>query len=179
MSQETIPTGRDTKAPQADGVPSEKPAAAAPSEKVQLFEVAATWTGDAMGCGEIRVAGLSLGVPIGGSKELGGCGKGANPEELLLSAVGACFINTWAIFIQKLQLDYPDPALRVTGELAKDPAGGYRMTKATVFARVPAALLSSQREKVEKTLSLAEKYCITTKVAKAAMPLEVRIEEIG
>ncbi len=31
---------------------------------------------------------------------------------------------------------------------------------------------------IQKTLQLAEKYCIISKVAKAAMPVDVAIEEV-
>jgi osmotically inducible protein OsmC len=180
MSQETIPTGKDAKAAQADGEPprqtGEKAAPAASAETLP-FRVSVSWSGDGSGWGEARVAGLAFTIPIGGAKELGGGGKGANPEELLLAAIGSCFVTTWAIFLKKLQLDYSEPAVGVDGELQKDPAGGYRMTRTRISARVPASLLANEREKVEKTLALAEKYCIISKVARQAMPLEVRIEE--
>jgi len=198
MSEETIPTGKDAKVPQADGVPSERPPeppasrpaeepaptpaaqekpAPTPAAQKLPFQVAVTWSGAATGCGDVRVGG-ALSLPIGGAKELGGCGKGANPEELLLAAVGACFVNTWAIFLGKLQLDYPDPSLRVEGHLEPDAAGGYRMANMRIAARVPAALLAGDRQKVEKTLALSEKYCIISKVVKAALPLSVAIEEV-
>jgi organic hydroperoxide reductase OsmC/OhrA len=95
----------------------------------------------------------------------------------MLGAIAACFINTWAIFIKKLNLAHADLAVRVSGDLGPDPAGGFKLRKATIHAKVPAALLAGQRAQVEKTLSLAEKYCIISKVAKAAMPVEVAIEE--
>ncbi|HEY1434169.1 MAG TPA: hypothetical protein VGG65_02280 [Thermoanaerobaculia bacterium] len=44
--------------------------------------------------------------------------------------------------------------------------------------RVPAALLAAKKAEVEKTLSLAEKYCIISRVVRAAMSLEVAIEEV-
>jgi organic hydroperoxide reductase OsmC/OhrA len=47
-----------------------------------------------------------------------------------------------------------------------------------IRVRVPAALLAADRPKVEKTLQLAEKYCIISKVVRAAMPLEVKIEGV-
>ncbi|MGH9368507.1 MAG: OsmC family protein [Thermoanaerobaculia bacterium] len=147
-------------------------------EEIHHYAVGVIWSGDAKGCGEVTAGGGTVKVPIGGATELGGCGKGANPEELLLAAVGACFVNTWAIFLKKLNLTYAEPALRVTGELGKDPAGGYKMLSAKIHARVPASLLSEKRAEVQKTLQLAEKYCITSKVARAAMPLEVTVEEV-
>ncbi|HEY6066013.1 MAG TPA: OsmC family protein [Thermoanaerobaculia bacterium] len=163
---------------QADGsartASREEPA----GEPEKSFEASAAWTGDATGRGELLLGTDASLIPIAGSPELGGSGGAANPEELLLGAIAACFINTWAIFIAKLQIDYPRPAIRVAGTLGNDPAGGYRMTGVVVRARVPEALLATDRAKVEKTLSLAEKYCIISKVARAAMPLKVEIEPV-
>lgn len=153
-------------------------AAEVAEEKVHLFTVGATWSGDAQGCGTLHLPQGDLSLPIGGSKLLGGCGLGANPEELMLGAIAACFINTWAIFLKKLNLAYAAPAVRVSGELGPDPAGGFKLRKATIHARVPASLLAAQKAQVEKTLSLAEKYCIISKIAKAAMPVGVVVEEV-
>jgi osmotically inducible protein OsmC len=147
------------------------------SDQIHRFDASASWAGDGAGCGEVRVSDGRFGVPIAGATSLGGSGGKANPEELLLAAVGACFANTWAIFLKKLQVPYETPALSVAGELGPDPAGGFRMQKAVVQARVPAALLAADRARIEKTLSLAEKYCIISKVARAAMPLSIEIVE--
>jgi organic hydroperoxide reductase OsmC/OhrA len=152
--------------------------AESPKDEIQRFSVGVTWSGDGKGGGEVSAGGGTVTFPIGGSTELGGCGKGANPEELLLASVGACFVNTWAIFLAKLQVTYREPALRVTGELGRDPAGGFKMLSAKIHARVPSSLMAERKAEVEKTLQLAEKYCITSKVARAAMPLEVVVEEV-
>ena len=144
---------------------------------VHRFTASAVGTGDGTGCGTIRLPQGDLSLPIGGSKALGGCGVGANPEELMLAAVAACFVNTWAIFLAKLKVPYSEPAVEISGDLGPDPSGGFRLFRAVIHARVPAPLLAAQRSQVEKTLSLAEKYCIISKVAKAAMPVEVVIEE--
>ena len=100
-----------------------------------------------------------------------------NPEELLLAALGACFVNTWAIFVKKLNLNHEALALDVSGELGQDPAGGYRMERALIRASVPATLLAENRAGVEKSLALAEKYCIISKVVRASMELRVEIQE--
>ena len=147
-------------------------------EDVHRFQVSAVWSGGGEGSGELRPAtgGAKL-IAISGATVLGGCGGRANPEELLLSALAACFLNTWAIFLKKLNIEYSDPAVRASAEVGKDPAGGFRLQGAKVTARVPAALLQAQRAQVEKTLSLTEKYCIISKAVRAGMPLEVVIEE--
>jgi peroxiredoxin-like protein len=141
------------------------------------FHVVVTWEGDGSGRGAIQ-PGEARTIEIGSSKELDGSGHGTNPEELLLSAVGACFVATWAIFLKKLGIQYSVPSLSLDGSLDKDPAGGFKMTRIEIAARVPAELLASRKVEIEKTLQLAEKYCIISKVARAAMPLEVRIEQV-
>lgn len=183
-----IPSGRNTHESQADGAPAAEGAAASPAPPpgavaaaagdTHTYRVSLTWTGDGMGCGEARVAHEAFAIPIGGGKETGGCGKGANSEEMFLAAVGTCWIGTWAIFLKKLAVPYLDPRIRLTGELGKDPAGGFRMTRTSVFAMVPEALLAEHRPAIEKTVKLAEKYCIISKIAKAAMPVEVFLEGI-
>ena len=147
------------------------------SEQIHRFDASASWKGDGLGSGEVRVSEGKFPVPIAGATVLGGSGGKANPEELLFSAVGACFVNTWAIFLKKLQVPHDAPSVDVAGELEPDPAGGFRLRKAVIRARVPRALLEADRAKIEKTLSLAEKYCIISKVARAAMPLSVEIVE--
>jgi organic hydroperoxide reductase OsmC/OhrA len=143
-----------------------------------LYTASAVWSGDAMGCGTLKLPQGDITLAIGGSKALGGCGLGANPEELMLGAIAVCFVNTWAIFLKKLGVAYAEPAVRVSGTLGPDPAGGLKFQNATIHARVPASLMAGQKAQVEKTLSLAEKYCIISKVAKAAMPVSVVIEEV-
>ena len=148
-------------------------------DEVHRFEVSAVWSGDGAGSGQVQPAtGGAKPIAIAGATVLGGCGGRANPEELLLSALAACFLNTWAIFLKKLQIVYAEPAVRASAEVGKDPAGGFHLQKAKVHARVPASLLDGQRAQVEKTLSLTEKYCIISKAVRAGMPLEVVIEEV-
>lgn len=177
MAETNIPSGKNVGDSQADGSSPAPRREESPPASEHVFHASAVWSGNATGSGELRV-GENAGVAIAGSRELGGSGGAANPEELLLGALAACFINTWAIFLEKLQISYAQPALRVSGTLGKDPAGGFRMTSATVHARVPEVLLATERPKVEKSLALTEKYCIISKVARAAMPVRVEIESV-
>ena len=148
------------------------------NDETHSFRVHARWSGDGAGSGEVTVSDGAFAIPVAGAVSLGGSGGKANPEELLLAAVAACFANTWAIFLKKLGIAYAEPTLRVEGDLGPDPAGGFQMQKIFIHARVPKALLAEQRAPIEKTLQLAEKYCIISKVGRAAMPLTVEIEEI-
>jgi organic hydroperoxide reductase OsmC/OhrA len=149
----------------------------AETDEIHRFEINAAWSGSGAGAGEADVPEGDS-ISFAGAIVLGGSGGKANPEELLLTSLGACFLNTWAIFLEKLGIAYAEPTVRVAGELGKDPAGGYRMQKAVIHARVPASLLVDQKAQVEKTLALAEKYCIISKAVRAAMPLSVEIEGV-
>lgn len=149
----------------------------AETEEIHRFQVNAAWSGDGAGDGEAEVPEGAT-ISFAGARSLGGAGGRANPEELLLTSLGACFLNTWAIFLKKLGIAYAEPTVRLEGELGKDPAGGYRMQKAVIHARVPASLLLDQKAQIEKTLALAEKYCIISKTVRAAMPLSIEIEGV-
>jgi len=146
-------------------------------EQTHRFEIEGSWSGDGVGEGRVRL-GNSVSVPVAGATSLAGAGTGANPEELLLAATAACFLNTWAIFLKKLAIPYSDPSLSAACEVGADPAGGFRVTGVTLRARVPSAVLAANRAQVEKTLSLAEKYCIVSKVVRAGTPMRVEIEEV-
>lgn len=144
-------------------------------EARRQYRAAAVWHGDGTGEGTVEITNSK--IPISGSRDPGVRGAGASPEEILLASLAACFINTWAIFLKKLQVPLDTPALQLTGILGSDPAGGYKMLEATIVAKVPSTLLAERRAEVEKTLALSEKYCIISKVVRAAMPLRVTIEE--
>jgi osmotically inducible protein OsmC len=145
-------------------------------EQTHRFQIDAAWSGDGAGEGRVRL-GNSVSVPVAGATVLAGAGTGTNPEELMLAATAACFLNTWAIFLKKLAIPYAEPSLSAACEVGPDPAGGFRVTGVSLRARVPSAVLAAQRPQVEKTLSLAEKYCIVSKVVRAGVPMKVEIEE--
>ena len=106
---------------------------------------------------------VSFSAPFSGAPSLGGKTGVTNPEELLLGAILACFVQTWAIFLAKLKLPVAHPRVDGVLELDKDPAGGYRVVSVSLSAHVPGDLLASRAEEVGKSLALAEKYCIVSK----------------
>jgi lipoyl-dependent peroxiredoxin len=136
------------------------------------FAIAATWD-PASKEGTLENADGSLRIAHAGAPSLGGKTGAPNPEELLLAAVSSCFVQTWAIFLAKLQLPIERPALDASCEVDKDPAGGFLVTKLNLAPRVPAALWESRRADVEKALSLAERYCIVSKAVKASLALTI------
>ena len=141
-------------------------------EDATTFSISASWDPSARE-GRLANADGALVLAHVGAVALDGKGGGANPEDLLHSAVSACFVQTWAIFVSKLKLPIPLPRLDATADLEKDPAGGYRIARIAVKPLVPAALLSERKADVEKSLSLAEKYCIVSKAVRGSVPISV------
>lgn len=130
-----------------------------------LFAVSSSWDPRARE-GELANGARTFATRFAGAPSLGGKDGLVNPEELLLSAVESCFVQTWAIFLGKLKVPIEKPTLEGRCQVDKDPAGGYRIVKVELFPHVPRELLESRREDVEKTLALAEKYCIVSKVVR-------------
>ena len=129
------------------------------------FTASVTWSKDERS-GELAAGSGLLATPFGGAPSLGGRADRTNPEELLLGALLACFVQTWAIFLAKLRLPLEAPRVDGTLELDADPAGGYRVTRIDLAARVPAELMAERAADVEKSLALAEKYCIVSKAVR-------------
>ncbi len=129
------------------------------------FTATVTWN-PAERSGDLASGSGLLATPFGGAHTLGGRADRTNPEELLLGALVACFVQTWAIFLAKLRVPVESPRVAGTLELGVDPAGGYRVTRVDLAAHVPAALLAEKEADIAKTLQLAEKYCIVSKAVK-------------
>ena len=129
------------------------------------FTATVTWNPEERSGALASGSGL-LATPFGGAHTLGGREDRTNPEELLLGALVACFVQTWAIFLAKLRVPIESPHVDGTVELGVDPAGGYRVTRVDLAAHVPAALLAEKEADIAKTLQLAEKYCIVSKAVK-------------
>jgi osmotically inducible protein OsmC len=130
-----------------------------------FFSVRTTWE-IAKDSGRVRNDGGSFDVEHRGAAAFGGAGGAVNPEELLLSGVSTCFAHTWGIFVKKLGVRLEELRIHATCLVAPDPAGGFRVTEIELFPEVPKAIWESQREKVEKILTLAEKYCIVSKAVR-------------
>lgn len=140
------------------------------------FTASVTWDAAAKS-GDLASGSSLLATTFGGAPSLGGRADRTNPEELLLGALLACFVQTWAIFLAKLRVPVEAPRVDGALELEADPAGGYRVSRIDLRAHVPAALLAEREADVAKTLALAEKYCIVSKAVKGE-GCEVRVTAV-
>jgi osmotically inducible protein OsmC len=138
-----------------------------------LFSLSASWDISASE-GRVGTPEGSLSVPHAGSPSLGGKGGHTNPEELLMAAVSTCFVQTWAIFLAKLKLPVERPEVGGTLTVEKDPAGGFRVAGIELRPRVSSELWENRRADVEKSLTLAEKYCIVSKAVRDGKDFRIK-----
>jgi organic hydroperoxide reductase OsmC/OhrA len=141
--------------------------------EIKRFQVTAGWDAAAKN-GTLDTPDGSLRIVHAGAAGLGGKAGAPNPEELLVSAVSACYVQTWAIFLGKLQVPITKPMVEGECAVETDPGGGFRVTTMVLHPHVPRDLWESRRAEIEKTLSLAEKYCIVSKAVKASLSLTVK-----
>ncbi len=132
-----------------------------------VYRVSSSWT-PAEKQGHLTSGSGTLSTPFGAAPSLGGRADRTNPEELLLAALEACFVQTWAIFLSKLKVPIEKPVLDGRCELEKDPAGGFRVARLLLVPHVAKALWDERHDDIEKTLELAEKYCIVSKAVRGS-----------
>jgi peroxiredoxin-like protein len=77
-----------------------------------------SYQGGRDGCGEIAIAGREL--VFASPSSLGGCGKGTNPEELLLAAMGACYSLTLSIITAKSQPSIASVAVKMEATVVEE-----------------------------------------------------------
>lgn len=127
-----------------------------------VHRVSSSWNPGAQ-AGQLVSGSRTLSTQFSGAPSLGGRADLTNPEELLLSALAACFVQTWAIFLAKLKVPLDRPTVEGKLELEKDPAGGFRVARIDLVPNVPKALWDERGKDIGKTLELAEKYCIVSR----------------
>ena len=92
-----------------------------------FFESRLSWAGSA---GQIQVGGETF--PFSAPASMGGLGVGTNPEELLLSAVGACYTATLSGLLKSAGLPAGSLEVRVEGTVSDHPGPSARVSSLVV-----------------------------------------------
>lgn len=116
-------------------------------------------------------------MEIGAAVEFGGSGQGLNPEEMFVTAINSCLMNTFFYFTQKFKIDILSYNSQASGQLEKQ-SDGFRFTNVEVKAKVQ---LPEEKftEKVQEAGQLAEKYCLVSKSVACSVNYQLEIEIKG
>jgi peroxiredoxin-like protein len=120
------------------------------------FDVQLRWTGTGRdGAGEIRGDGLA--VEYSGPDSMGGRGIGTSPEELLVSAVSACYTATLFAELRRAGLPVDSVAVAASGTVTGFPGrtrfAGIRVNPTILGASV------ERLEKYEHAAEAADRHC--------------------
>jgi peroxiredoxin-like protein len=111
--------------------------------------------------------------------EFNGPGQGTNPEELLTSAIAACYTITFGIIAENRRLPMRDVKVEAVGEV--EQAGAQlRYTAITIKPRI-ALNADATEEHVRMAEDMAHKadgYCIITNAVRERVSIKVEPEII-
>lgn len=143
------------------------------------YPVNVEWKGSREGHGTLEAEISQTKVSLAVGKEFQGTGEGTNPEELLTSAVAACYSITFGILASNRKLPVDSFELKAVGEVEQN--GNSLVFTALVLK--PKIVLSEGADeaayKLAEDLALkAESYCIISNAIrdKVAVSVEPDIE---
>ena len=145
-------------------------------EKVHKFENEVKWTSQRKGVLDFPPGEKPRPqVEVGSPPEFSGHPGVISPEDLLVSSVNTCIMLGFLAFADRMRLDIVSYDSHAEGELdmgIKPPA--FRCVR--VYPRVEMKAGES-REKVERALELARKYCFVSNSMKCEVTVESEIGE--
>lgn len=138
------------------------------------YPVTVEWYGGRDGHGRLTSGRSGFVTDLTAAEEFGGPGRGANPEELLTSAVASCYAMTFAIVAAHKRLPVIGLEVRARGEV--EQAGTtYTFRAITIVPQIRLAP-DATAEQVEQTGALAKRadaYCIITKTLRDKVQVTV------
>ena len=103
--------------------------------------------------------------------ELGGHGKGTNPEQLFAAGYAACFHGALALVSRKAGVDASKTTVTCAVTIGRDPADGGYMLAAELSINFPDA----DREKVEQVVTQAHQLCPYSKAIRGNINVKVAV----
>jgi peroxiredoxin-like protein len=138
------------------------------------YEVSVQWSGGKEGSGKVRGAGSGTEFSVAVPAEFGGPGSGTNPEELLTSAVAACYSMTFGIIAANRKLPLKGIHAVAVGEVEQS---GMQFTYKSIAIRPTITLDASATEEqitiAEDMAHKADLYCIITNAVRDKVAIQV------
>jgi peroxiredoxin-like protein len=138
------------------------------------YPAVATWTGGREGGGTVRAEHSGVENPINVPVEFQGPGGGTNPEELLVSAIVACYTMTLGIILANRKLPVKSIETAAVGLVEQN--GPQFTYKAVTIKPVIAMEGEPTLEQLKLTEDMAHKadgYCIITNAVRGKVEITV------
>ncbi|GIP40880.1 hypothetical protein J31TS4_41600 [Paenibacillus sp. J31TS4] len=125
------------------------------------FLLTGTWTGGLGGGGRVRADGLDAAVSA--PKAFGGTGEGSNPEELLLGAAATCYMITFGMYAERLELPIAEMTLACEGQVSRRGSVRFEAIVHRPAIRLAPGATAEDEERVLRAALQAEQACMITK----------------
>lgn len=142
----------------------------------QTHEYLATvdWTGGREGKGHAILPGSGLEHDIAVPKEFDGPGGGSNPEELLTSAITACYAMTYGIIAANRKLDVVEIHVEASGIVEQNgPSFKYKSVMLRPRVKLAAGSTPEQLSLASDMAHKADLYCIITNAVRGNVEVQV------
>lgn len=138
------------------------------------YPVSVTWSGGREGRGEVVGQHSGTRVAVAVPPEMQGPGGASNPEELLTSAIAACYTMTFGIIAQNRKLPVTDVRVEATGEVEQN-GPSYAFTAVTIRPTITlsAEATEDQARMTEEMAHKADLYCIVTNAVRGKVAITV------
>ncbi|MEX0447425.1 OsmC family protein [Xenorhabdus sp. SGI246] len=125
--------------------------------QIQTFHAEGNWQGTlATGKGMLNVGSLASIISV--PQDLGGLGKGTNPEDLIVGASTSCFIITLSAIFQFNKIEYENISVNSEADFSITPMGP-KLKEIRHFVSIQSSH-DLPRETVDKYIKQAEKGCM-------------------
>ncbi|MFN8218566.1 MAG: OsmC family protein [Fimbriimonadales bacterium] len=142
---------------------------------IHEYPVNVNWTGGRDGAGTVTAARSGVSSPLSVPPEFQGPGNGTNPEELLTSAIAACYTITFGIIAQNRKLPFVDIKTEATGEVEQN---GAMFTYKKIVVRPTITLengASDDHVKMAEDMAhKADLYCIITNAVRDKVAIDIQ-----
>ncbi|WP_246162723.1 organic hydroperoxide resistance protein [Brasilonema sennae] len=103
--------------------------------------------------------------------ELGGHGKGTNPEQLFAAGYAACFHGALALVARKAGVDASKAKVTCAVTIGRDPADGGYMLAAQMVIDIP----DTERKKAEQIVAQADQLCPYSKAIRGNINVRMTV----
>lgn len=136
------------------------------------FHFSATWSGGRNGVGAIECGALQSKISI--ATGMGGPGVGTNPDEMLVSAAGTCYLITLAAMLERAGV--PVASMALASDIVIDVTNGVFACKKIVHhpdVRLAAGAGDAERRKLAELLVAAERRCMISNALRGNVDISV------
>jgi len=145
------------------------------TQQITTYRVGASW--DKQVGGEVHIRDLtpmSVSMPV----DHGGDGINPCPIELMISALGSCFLGTFLVFQRQLRLQLQDVKVSAQGSVELitegEDRGKYDLKEVELFVHIKAVGDEFEEVVAEDCIRMTKEHCPVSRTLRKAAPIIVK-----